>query len=200
MEMAGEYPDIVIGCVGGGSNFAGIAFPFVPREPARGQGDADHRRRAGGLPDPDQGRVHLRLRRRAGMTPLMQDVHAGPRLHPAAGIHAGGLRYHGDVAAGLARSCTSGYIEAQAVDQVDTFEAGVQFARCEGILPAPESEPRHRARRSTRRSTCKRDRREEGHPLQPLRPRQLRHDGLPPATSTASCRATSTRRRRSPKR
>ena len=85
MEMAGEYPDVVVGCVGGGSNFAGLAYPFVRAQPARRRDDALRRRRARRLPDADPRRLPLRLRRHGRAHPADADVHARPRLRPAAG-------------------------------------------------------------------------------------------------------------------
>ena len=85
LELAGEYPDVVIGCVGGGSNFAGVAFPFIRANLREGKRDPVHRRRAGRLPDPDQGRLPLRLRRHRRADAADADVHARPRLRPAAG-------------------------------------------------------------------------------------------------------------------
>ena len=85
MEMAGEYPDVVIGCVGGGSNFAGIAYPFLRQRLREGTDDALRRRRAGRLPDADPRRLRLRLRRHGRHDAADADVHARPRLRPAAG-------------------------------------------------------------------------------------------------------------------
>ena len=94
MEMAGEKPDVVIGCAGGGSNFAGLAFPFLGQKL---RGEADYRIIAvepAAVPDPDPGRLRLRLRRHRQMTPLVKMHTLGHDFVPAP-IHAGGLRYHG---------------------------------------------------------------------------------------------------------
>ena len=85
LELAGEYPDVVVGCVGGGSNFAGVAYPFMRDEAARGPADAVRRRRAGRVPDADPRRLPLRLRRHGRAHAADADVHARPRLRPAAG-------------------------------------------------------------------------------------------------------------------
>ena len=84
LELAGEYPDVVVGCVGGGSNFAGVAYPFMRAKLRDGPADAVRRRRAGRLPDADPGRLPLRLRRHGRAHAADADVHAGPRLRPAA--------------------------------------------------------------------------------------------------------------------
>ena len=112
MAMTGEYPDIVIGCFGGGSNFSGIAFPFL-RHNIKDFADE------------------------AGMTPLLPMFTLGHTFKPAT-IHAGGLRYHG---AGviLSQLMKDGYVEAIDLEQTETFKAGILFAQTEGIIPAPES-------------------------------------------------------------
>ena len=137
MEMAECEPDVVIGCVGGGSNFAGIAFPYY------------HRRLAGkskarlvavepkACPTLTAGEYRYDFGDEAKMTPQMEMYTLGHDFVPA-GIHAGGLRYHGDSPL-VSALVHSGDVEAVAVHQTKCFEAAVQFARAEGILPAPES-------------------------------------------------------------
>ncbi|MDP9478565.1 MAG: TrpB-like pyridoxal phosphate-dependent enzyme [Actinomycetota bacterium] len=136
MEMAGEYPDVVVGCVGGGSNFGGIAFPFL-RENLKGNKDT----RIIGVepascPTLTKGRYVYDFGDTAGTTPMMKMYTLGHSFMPS-GIHAGGLRYHGDspIVSALVHE---GLVEAQAYAQNPTFEAGVMFARTEGIVPAPE--------------------------------------------------------------
>jgi tryptophan synthase beta chain len=136
MEMAGEYPDVVVGCVGGGSNFAGISFPFI-RENLRN--DRSTRILAvepASCPTLTRGRYVYDFGDTAGTTPLMKMYTLGHSFVPA-GIHAGGLRYHGDspVVSALVHE---GLIEARAYAQNETFESGVLFAQTEGIIPAPE--------------------------------------------------------------
>ncbi len=136
MEMAGEYPDVVVGCVGGGSNFAGISFPFI-RENVRN--DRSTRILAvepASCPTLTRGRYVYDFGDTAGTTPLMKMYTLGHSFVPA-GIHAGGLRYHGDspVVSALVHE---GLIEARAYAQNETFESGVLFAQTEGIIPAPE--------------------------------------------------------------
>jgi tryptophan synthase beta chain len=136
MEMAGEYPDVVVGCVGGGSNFAGISFPFI-RENLRN--DRSTRILAvepASCPTLTRGRYVYDFGDTAGTTPLMKMYTLGHSFVPA-GIHAGGLRYHGDspVVSALVHE---GLIEARAYTQNETFESGVLFAQTEGIIPAPE--------------------------------------------------------------
>ncbi len=138
MEMAGEYPDVVLGCVGGGSNFAGIAFPFL-REKLQGR-HQDTRFVAvepTATPSITRGKYAFDYGDTAGMTPLVKMHTLGHSFVPAP-IHAGGLRYHG-MAPALCHLVDAGYVDAIAVSQLATFEAAVLFARCEGILPAPES-------------------------------------------------------------
>jgi tryptophan synthase beta chain len=135
--MAGDYPDIVIGCAGGGSNFAGTAFPFIGRK-LRGEGDI----RAIAVepkacPSLTRGRYAYDFGDTAGLTPLLKMMTLGSTFMPA-GIHAGGLRYHG-MAPQVSQLAHLGYIEPRAYYQNECFAAGVQFARTEGIVPAPES-------------------------------------------------------------
>ena len=142
MEMAGDEPDIVIGCVGGGSNFAGLAFPFMRR---RLRGEADTKFLAvepAACPTLTRGAYRYDFGDTSGMTPLLPMYTLGHDFVPPP-VHAGGLRYHGDspLVCGLVKA---GLVEAIAYRQNATFEAAVQFARTEGILPAPE--PAHAIR------------------------------------------------------
>jgi len=137
MEMAGEEPDVVIACTGGGSNFAGLAFPFVGRM-LRGEGS--YRVIAvepEATPSLTRGVYAYDFGDTGHMTPLVKMHTLGSEFIPEP-IHAGGLRYHG-MAPLVSLLKELGQIEAQAVHQNATFAAGVQFARTEGILPAPES-------------------------------------------------------------
>jgi tryptophan synthase beta chain len=143
MGMAGEEPDVVIGCVGGGSNFAGLAFPFMRR---RLRGDASTRFLAA---EP--------AACTSGMTPLLPMYTLGHDFVPPP-LHAGGLRYHGDspLLCGLVKA---GLIDAVAYRQNETFEAAVRFARTEGLLPAPE--PAHAIRATIEEAEAAREAGEE---------------------------------------
>src|SRR3990172_4421897 len=136
-EMAGEYPDIVIGCVGGGSNFSGFAFPFLHQNFSAGRTTRVVAVEPTACPSLTQGRYTFDYGDTAGMAPIVKMHTLGHTFIPP-GIHAGGLRYHG-MAPHVCALYDHGDIEAIAVPQVATFEAAVQFARAEGILPAPES-------------------------------------------------------------
>jgi tryptophan synthase beta chain len=138
MEMAGEYPDIVIGCVGGGSNFGGMVVPWI-RDKISG---AKPNLRAIAVepqasPTLTKGPYAYDFGDVAGLTPLLKMYTLGHDFMPAP-VHAGGLRYHG-MAPIVSHLYKLGLIEAQAVPQTETFEAGILFARTEGILSAPES-------------------------------------------------------------
>jgi tryptophan synthase beta chain len=137
MEMAGEYPDIVIGCAGGGSNFGGIAFPFVRENLRNDRGTRIIAVEPAACPTLTKGEYTWDAADGVGLAPIIKMYTLGHTFVPA-GIHAGGLRYHG-MSPQVSALVNAGHIEAQAIDQVDTFEGGVQFARTEGILPAPES-------------------------------------------------------------
>jgi tryptophan synthase beta chain len=142
MEMAGEAPDIVIGCVGGGSNFAGLVFPYV-REVLRG--NATMRFLAAeptACPTLTRGAYRYDFGDTAGLTPLMPMYTLGHDFVPAP-VHAGGLRYHGD-APMLCGLVKAGIVEARAFGQNEVFGAAVRFARSEGIIPGPE--PAHAIR------------------------------------------------------
>jgi tryptophan synthase beta chain len=137
MDLAGEYPDVVIGCVGGGSNFAGIAYPFLRQNLLDGQRTRLVAVEPTATPSLTQGVYAFDYGDTARMAPIVKMYTLGHTFMPA-GIHAGGLRYHG-MAPSLSALYDGGYIEALAVPQVGTFEAALQFTRSEGILPAPES-------------------------------------------------------------
>ncbi len=140
MEMAGEYPDMVIACFGGGSNFGGISFPFM-RHKIAGEEGKDHTRfiaaEPSSCPKLTKGKFCYDFGDEAGYTPLLPMFSLGHNFQPA-NIHAGGLRYHG---AGVIVSqlLKDGLMEAVDIDQLESFEAGCLFARAEGIIPAPES-------------------------------------------------------------
>lgn len=137
MDMAGEYPDVVIGCVGGGSNFAGLAYPFLRQNLMEGQRVRLLAVEPTASPSLTKGVYTFDYGDTARMAPIVKMYTLGHEFVPAP-IHAGGLRYHG-MAPSLCALYDRGYIEARAVPQLATFEAAVTFARAEGILPAPES-------------------------------------------------------------
>jgi tryptophan synthase beta chain len=137
MEMAGEEPDIIIGCAGGGSNFAGLAFPFVQRKIIAGKQTRIIAVEPASCPSLTQGELRYDFGDVAETTPLMMMHTLGHKFMPPS-IHAGGLRYHG--MAPMVSHCRKlGLIDAVAVPQLKVFEAGVLFARSEGLVPAPES-------------------------------------------------------------
>jgi tryptophan synthase beta chain len=137
MEKAGDYPDVVIGCFGGGSNFSGIAFPFLREKLLHKKNIRLLTVEPASCPKLTKGKFMYDFGDSAGMTPLLPMYTLGHNFIPEK-IHAGGLRYHG---AGVLVSqlLKDGFVEAKAKMQRECFEAGVQFARAEGILPAPES-------------------------------------------------------------
>jgi tryptophan synthase beta chain len=137
MDMAGEYPDVVMGCVGGGSNFSGLAYPFLRQNLREGQRTRLVAIEPNATPSLTRGKYTFDYGDTAQMAPIVKMHTLGHGFIPAP-IHAGGLRYHG-MAPSLSALCDSGYIEAVAVPQLATFEAAVQFAKTEGIIPAPES-------------------------------------------------------------
>lgn len=137
LEMVGEYPDFVIGCCGGGSNFAGISFPFI-HDKIRD----DKQVRCIGVepaacPTLTKGKMTYDFGDSAGLTPLLMMYTLGHNFMPP-GIHAGGLRYHGQSPL-VSQLTKDGLIEARAVAQEGAFEAALIFARSEGIIPAPET-------------------------------------------------------------
>jgi len=137
MDMAGEYPDVVIGCVGGGSNFAGIAFPFLRENLKNGQRARLLAVEPTATPSLTKGAYTFDYGDTAQMAPIVKMYTLGHTFMPP-GIHAGGLRYHG-MAPTLSALYDAGLVEAVAVKQRATFEAAVQFTKAEGIIPAPES-------------------------------------------------------------
>lgn len=137
MEMAEAYPDIVIGCFGGGSNFSGIAFPFLKNTLREDKKIRVIAAEPASCPKLTRGTFQYDFGDTEGLTPLIPMYTLGHDFEPAA-IHAGGLRYHG-AGSIVSQLLKDNLIEAQSVPQLETFEAGVLFARTEGIIPAPES-------------------------------------------------------------
>jgi tryptophan synthase beta chain len=142
MELAGEQPDVVVGCVGGGSNFAGLAYPFVRRCLRDQQGIRFLAAEPAACPTLTRGRYAYDFGDTVGMTPLLPMYTLGHDFVPPP-VHAGGLRYHGE-APSLSALVKNGIVEATAIAQTAAFEAAVRFARCEGIIPGPE--PAHAIR------------------------------------------------------
>ena len=136
LEIAGEFPDVVIGCCGGGSNFAGLVAPFVP-DYLEGKKIEFHGYEPASCPTMTAGKLAYDSGDVAMMTPLLYMYTLGHDFVPP-GIHAGGLRYHGmaPIVSALVRE---GIVQPKAVHQMECFEAGILFARTEGIIPAPES-------------------------------------------------------------
>jgi len=137
MDLAGEYPDVVISCVGGGSNFAGIAYPFLRENLKNGKRTRLLAVEPTAAPSLTRGVYTFDYGDSAKMAPIVKMHTLGHDFVPPS-IHAGGLRYHG-MAPSLCALFDAGHIEAIAVQQKATFEAAIQFARTEGIVPAPES-------------------------------------------------------------
>lgn len=136
-EMADEYPDVLIGCVGGGSNFAGLAFPFLQKKFEEGSKTRFVAVEPTACPTLTKGNYTYDYGDSARTAPIVRMHTLGHTFVPP-DIHAGGLRYHG-MAPHICALYDHGDIEAIAVDQIGTFEAAIQFARAEGILPAPET-------------------------------------------------------------
>ena len=137
MEMTGEYPDMIIACFGGGSNFGGIAFPFM-RHNLSGERHTEFiAAEPDSCPKLTRGKFRYDFGDEAGYTPLLPMFTLGHQFKPA-NIHAGGLRYHG---AGMIVSqlLKDGMMRGMDIPQIESFEAGMLFARTEGIIPAPES-------------------------------------------------------------
>ncbi|MBC7730249.1 MAG: TrpB-like pyridoxal phosphate-dependent enzyme [Microbacteriaceae bacterium] len=140
LEMAGDDPDVIVGCTGGGSNFAGIAFPFIGQQ-LRGGGKTKQRRivavEPAACPSLTRGKYAYDFGDTGHMTPLTKMHTLGSTFTPP-GFHAGGLRYHG-MAPMVSHLAQLGLLGATAYHQLACFEAGVLFARTEGIVPAPEA-------------------------------------------------------------
>lgn len=137
MDMANEYPDVVIGCAGGGSNFAGIAYPFLRENLKNGKRARIVAVEPAATPSLTKGVYAFDYGDTAKMAPIVKMHTLGHDFIPPA-IHAGGLRYHG-MAPSICALYDAGHISAVSVKQRATFEAAVQFAKAEGIIPAPES-------------------------------------------------------------
>ena len=137
MEMAGEYPDMIIGCFGGGSNFGGICFPFMRHTILNGKQTRYIAAEPASCPKLTRGKFQYDFGDEAGYTPLLPMFTLGHNFSPA-NIHAGGLRYHG---AGVIVSqlLKDNLMEAVDIQQLESFQAGCLFAQAEGIIPAPES-------------------------------------------------------------
>ena len=136
-ELADDYPDMVIGCTGGGSNFAGIAFPFIGEKLRRGNDIEIIAVEPAACPSLTKGTYAYDFGDTGHLTPLVKMHTLGSTFVPP-GFHAGGLRYHG-MAPLVSHLAALGEIKPRAYQQVECFAAGVQFARAEGILPAPEA-------------------------------------------------------------
>lgn len=137
MEMAGEYPDKVIACFGGGSNFSGIAFPFMRHNILEGKNTEFIAAEPASCPKLTRGKFEYDFGDESGYTPLLPMFTLGHNFMPA-NIHAGGLRYHG---AGviISQLLKDGYLKGVDIQQTESFKSGVLFAQAEGIVPAPES-------------------------------------------------------------
>ena len=137
MEMAGEYPDVVIGCFGGGSNFGGISFPFMRHTINEGRPTRFIAAEPASCPKLTRGKFEYDYADEAGYAPILPMFTLGHKFAPA-NIHAGGLRYHG---AGVIVSqlLKDHLMEAMDINQLESFDAGILFAKSEGIIPAPES-------------------------------------------------------------
>jgi tryptophan synthase beta chain len=137
MERAGRVPDVVIGCVGGGSNYAGLAFPFLREKIAGRMNPRFIAVEPAACPTITRGRLAWDFGDTAQLTPLVKMHTLGHAFVPAA-IHSGGLRYHG-MAPLVSMVCDAGHIEAVSCLQRAVFEAAILFARSEGLVPAPET-------------------------------------------------------------
>ena len=137
MEMAGEYPDVVIGCFGGGSNFSGITYPFLRHKLTEGRDIRVIAAEPASCPKLTRGQFQYDFGDEDGYTPLIPMFTLGHNFAPA-NIHAGGLRYHG-AGSIVSQLLEDKLMEAVDIQQLDTFKAATMFARAEGIIPAPES-------------------------------------------------------------
>ena len=157
MELAGDYPDVILACAGGGSNFAGLVFPFLGAQLRGGPKVRIVACEPVACPSLTRGVYAYDFGDTAGTTPLVKMHTLGSRFMPP-GFHAGGLRYHG-MAPLVSHIKELGLIEAAAFNQLECFEAGVTFARSEGIVPAPEAT--HAVRGAIREALAAREAGEE---------------------------------------
>jgi len=137
LELAGDYPDILVGCTGGGSNFSGLVFPFLGRQLRGGKKVRVLACEPAACPSLTRGKYAYDFGDTGGMTPLVKMHTLGSKFIPPA-MHAGGLRYHG-MAPLVSHLQELRLIESRAYQQRECFEAGIRFARAEGIIPAPEA-------------------------------------------------------------
>ncbi|MBO5720447.1 MAG: TrpB-like pyridoxal phosphate-dependent enzyme [Bacteroidales bacterium] len=137
MEMAGEYPDSIIACFGGGSNFSGIAFPFLRHKLTEGKEVEIIAAEPASCPKLSKGRFQYDFGDEAGYTPLIPMYTLGHKFMPS-NIHAGGLRFHG-AGSVVSQLQKDGLMRAEDVNQIEAFDAATLFAKSEGIIPAPES-------------------------------------------------------------
>jgi len=137
MEMAGEEPDAIIGCAGGGSNFSGLAFPFLGKKITGGKNYRIVAVEPSACPSMTKGEYRYDFGDTAQTTPLLKMYTLGSDFMPPP-IHAGGLRYHG-MSPAVSHALNLGLIEAEAYHQTKVFESATLFARCEGVVPAPET-------------------------------------------------------------
>jgi tryptophan synthase beta chain len=137
MEMAGEYPDVLVSCFGGGSNFSGLSFPFLRHKLTAGKDIRIVAAEPASCPKLTRGAFQYDFGDEAGYTPLLPMFTLGHAFAPAH-IHAGGLRYHG-AGSIVSQLREDGFIEAVDIPQLETFDAATLFAQAEGIIPAPES-------------------------------------------------------------
>ena len=135
--MAGAEPDVVIGCFGGGSNFAGLGFPFLRRNLVEGRNIRIVAVEPSSCPKLTRGTFQYDFGDVAGFTPLLPMYTLGHDFQPS-DIHAGGLRYHG-AGSIVSQLLKDGLVEARSLPQTETLAAGILFAKTEGIIPAPES-------------------------------------------------------------
>jgi tryptophan synthase beta chain len=135
-EMAGDYPDVIIGCCGGGSNLGGVSFPFI-KDKIAGRDMRVVAVEPSSCPTLTKGQFRYDFGDTVGLTPLLMMYTLGHDFVPP-GIHAGGLRYHADAPL-ICQLYHDGLIEAKAYGQTAVFEAALEFARQEGIIPAPET-------------------------------------------------------------
>ncbi len=136
LEMAGEYPDMVVACTGGGSNFGGFAFPFIHNNLTGGPQTKVIAAEPAASPSLTRGTYAYDYGDTARMAPVVKMHTLGHGFIPPS-IHAGGLRYHG-MSPQVSALVNNGDVEARSVQQLDTFEAAITFMRAEGIVPAPE--------------------------------------------------------------